>query len=92
MARPSKAQLKARKQAARNERRAARGVLYDPAGPDHGWIVCDTCGFVQPHGLSDTCLRGRVLSGPGDKGRTVDLTCDSIYCHTVESFKEEEAA
>lgn len=84
MARPSKAQLKARKQAARAERRAQRGVLYDPTAPDHGWIVCDACGFVQPHGLSETCLRGRVLSTPG----TDDLRCDSIYATTVESWRE----
>jgi hypothetical protein len=91
MSRPSKAQLKERKRQERTERRALRAVTYDPDSPDHGWIVCDACGFVQPHGVSETCLRGRVLSGPGEKGRHIDLTCDSIYSHTVESFEEEAA-
>lgn len=86
MARPSKAQLKARRAAARAERRLTRAVTYDPTDENHGWVVCDACGFVQPHGISETCLRGRVLGTPENP-----LQCDSIYCHTVESFKEEAA-
>ncbi len=82
MARPTKAQLKQRKQAARAERRAVRAVTYDPDAPDHGWVVCDKCGFHQPTGY-ESCVRGRVL-GP-------TLECDSVYAHTAESYLEEAA-
>lgn len=89
MARPSKAQLKERKRQQRLERKAERAVTYDPADPQ--WVVCDKCGFVQPMNKDGGCQRGKVLSGPGEKGRFIDLTCDSIYAHTLESYQEEAA-
>ena len=87
MSRPTKAQLKARKQAARNARRAERQIVCDP----DEMVVCDKCGFVQPYthtGQGDVypepdvwpCIRGEVLGE--------DLECDSLTCTTIQAWEE----